>query len=39
MKIEIYDPPICCPSGICGPEVDDFLKTIFIYGNIVDKSK
>ncbi|ABR47999.1 Arsenical resistance operon trans-acting repressor ArsD [Alkaliphilus metalliredigens QYMF] len=25
MKIEIYDPPMCCSSGICGPSVDDTL--------------
>ena len=28
MKIEIYDPPMCCPSGICGPEVDDKLMEV-----------
>ena len=21
-KIEIYDPPMCCPTGVCGPFVD-----------------
>ncbi|AKL95714.1 arsenical resistance operon trans-acting repressor ArsD [Clostridium aceticum] len=25
MKIEIYDPPMCCPTGICGPSVDETL--------------
>ncbi|MFA5516653.1 MAG: arsenite efflux transporter metallochaperone ArsD [Desulfuromonadales bacterium] len=25
MKIEIYDPPMCCPSGVCGPSVDPKL--------------
>jgi len=24
-KIEIYDPPMCCPSGVCGPDVDPKL--------------
>lgn len=24
-KIEIYDPPLCCPTGICGPSVDPVL--------------
>jgi arsenite methyltransferase len=24
-KIEIYDPPMCCPTGICGPSVDPVL--------------
>ncbi len=23
--IEIYDPPLCCPTGICGPSVDPEL--------------
>ncbi|PIW00617.1 MAG: hypothetical protein CO108_11440 [Deltaproteobacteria bacterium CG_4_9_14_3_um_filter_63_12] len=21
MKIEVYDPPMCCSTGICGPSV------------------
>ena len=21
-KLEIYDPPMCCPTGVCGPFVD-----------------
>jgi len=25
MKLEIFDPPMCCPTGICGPSVDDKL--------------
>lgn len=25
MKIEIYDPPMCCPSGLCGPSIDPVL--------------
>lgn len=24
-KIEVYDPPMCCPTGICGPSVDPKL--------------
>ena len=24
-KVEIYDKPMCCSSGICGPEVDPVL--------------
>ena len=24
-KIEIYDPPLCCPTGVCGPNVDPKL--------------
>lgn len=25
LKIEIFDPPMCCPTGICGPNVDQTL--------------
>ncbi len=25
MKIEIYDPPMCCSSGLCGPALDPVL--------------
>jgi hypothetical protein len=28
MKIEIYDPPMCCPSGVCGPSVDPKLTKL-----------
>jgi hypothetical protein len=24
-KILIYDPPMCCDSGVCGPDVDPLL--------------
>jgi hypothetical protein len=24
-KIEIFDPPMCCSSGVCGPKVDKTL--------------
>ncbi len=24
-KIEVFDPPMCCSSGVCGPEVDPKL--------------
>jgi hypothetical protein len=27
MKIEIYDPPMCCSSGLCCPVIDPvFVK-------------
>jgi hypothetical protein len=32
-KVEIYDPPMCCPTGLCGPAVDPVL--IEAYGAIV----
>jgi AhpD family alkylhydroperoxidase len=22
MKLTVYDPPMCCPTGVCGPAVD-----------------
>ena len=25
MKVEIYDPAMCCSSGVCGPSVDPVL--------------
>lgn len=25
MKLEIYEPAMCCPSGVCGPEPDKEL--------------
>lgn len=25
MKLEIYDPPMCCSTGVCGPRVDPAL--------------
>lgn len=25
MKIEIYDPAMCCSSGMCGPDIDPVL--------------
>jgi hypothetical protein len=25
VTVEIFDPPLCCPTGICGPTVDPAL--------------
>ena len=25
-KLEIFDPPMCCSSGVCGPRVDPVLS-------------
>jgi len=25
MKVEIYDPPMCCSTGLCGPTIDPVL--------------
>lgn len=24
-KVEVFDPPMCCSTGVCGPEVDPAL--------------
>ena len=24
-KVQVFDPPMCCPTGVCGPEVDPTL--------------
>jgi hypothetical protein len=28
VHIEVYDPPLCCPTGVCGPSVDPELTRI-----------
>lgn len=28
MKIEIYDPAMCCSSGLCGPAIDPVLVRV-----------
>ena len=28
MKVEIYDPAMCCSSGLCGPAIDPVLVKI-----------
>ncbi len=25
LTIEVFDPPLCCPTGVCGPTVDPAL--------------
>ncbi|MCX5752314.1 MAG: arsenic metallochaperone ArsD family protein, partial [Candidatus Krumholzibacteria bacterium] len=25
VKLEVYDPPMCCSSGVCCPSVDQVL--------------
>jgi hypothetical protein len=25
--IQVFDPPLCCSTGVCGPEVDERLVT------------
>ena len=26
--IELFDPPLCCPTGLCGPELDQTLLDV-----------
>ncbi len=28
VQIEIFDPPMCCPGGLCGPAIDPALLDI-----------
>lgn len=28
MKLEVFDPAMCCPTGVCGPSVDPELTRI-----------
>lgn len=27
-RVRIYDPPLCCPTGVCGPNVDPELTRV-----------
>ncbi len=27
-KLEIYEPPLCCPTGVCGPAPDPALVAL-----------
>lgn len=38
-KIEIYDPAMCCDSGVCGPSIDpELLRVSFIVKNLENKN-
>ncbi len=28
VSVEIFDPPLCCPTGVCGPTVDQTLLDV-----------
>ncbi|TVQ40068.1 MAG: arsenical resistance operon transcriptional repressor ArsD [Spirochaetaceae bacterium] len=28
IRIEIFDPPMCCPGGVCGPAIDPALLDV-----------
>ena len=27
-QVEFFDPPLCCPSGVCGPTIDPVLLDV-----------
>ena len=29
IRVEIFDPPMCCPTGVCGPALDPALLDIY----------
>ena len=29
VRVEIFDPPMCCPTGLCGPALDPALLDIY----------
>src|ERR1035437_3780312 len=28
MDVELFDPPMCCPTGLCGPTLDQILLDV-----------
>ncbi len=38
MKIEIFEPTLCCPSGVCGPEPDKALIELQNVLQVLSKS-
>jgi hypothetical protein len=28
VDVEIFDPPMCCPTGLCGPTLDQTLLDV-----------
>ncbi len=28
IRVEIFDPPMCCPTGVCGPTIDPTLLDV-----------
>jgi hypothetical protein len=34
-KIQIFDPAMCCSTGVCGPSIDpDLLRVSFVVSNL-----
>jgi Arsenical resistance operon protein ArsD len=29
VRVEIFDPPMCCPTGLCGPAMDPALLDVY----------
>ena len=36
-KLEIFDPAMCCSTGVCGPSVDPELLRVSTIVNILNK--
>lgn len=36
-KVEIFDPALCCPTGVCGPSVDPELTRVATSIFMLDK--
>jgi Arsenical resistance operon protein ArsD len=36
-KVEIFDPALCCPTGVCGPSVDPELTRVATSIFVLDK--
>ena len=37
--LKIYDPAMCCPTGVCGTDVDTRLVQLANFLNTLDKEK
>lgn len=37
-KLEIFDPPMCCSTGVCGPSVDPVLVQVSEALNMLKKN-
>lgn len=37
-KVEIFDPPMCCPTGVCGPAIDpELLRIATVINSLKEK--
>ena len=37
MKLEIFDPAMCCSTGVCGPSIDSNLLRVSTVVNVLNK--